>query len=303
MSQGSVSGRATAIGLMAVLLWSAMVALVRTVTETFGAALGAALIYSVAAVALWIVRRPKALSKAPRRYLLLSGGLFVAYEISFALALGLANSASQAIEVSILNYLWPTFTVLLAVAVSRRKPGWTFIPGVVLAMIGVVWVVAGDLGFDVHRVMQNIAGNPLPYLLAFGCAVLWAVYSVLTPRISQGYDGIALFFAGTAVGLWIIYGASGPELPHGVAPQMWLVVVLAAIVVASGYACWNIGIEGGNVTIMATGSYATPALSSAIATLMLGAPLSAPFRQGVVLVTVGSLLGWWATRERGAGAH
>ena len=43
MSQGSVSGRATAIGLMAVVLWSAMVALVRTVTETFGAALGAAI--------------------------------------------------------------------------------------------------------------------------------------------------------------------------------------------------------------------------------------------------------------------
>ena len=103
MSQGSVSGRATAIGLMAVVLWSAMVALVRTVTETFGATLGAALIYSVAAVILWIVRRPASLRKAPRRYLLLGGLLFVAYEISFSLALGMASDASQAIEVSVLN--------------------------------------------------------------------------------------------------------------------------------------------------------------------------------------------------------
>lgn len=54
----------------------AMVALVRTVTETFGATLGAALIYSVAAVILWIVRRPASLRKAPRRYLLLGGLLF-----------------------------------------------------------------------------------------------------------------------------------------------------------------------------------------------------------------------------------
>ena len=137
MSQGSVSGRATAMGLMAVVLWSAMVALVRTVTETFGAALGAALIYSVAAVILWIVRRPATHRKAPRRYLLLGGLLFVAYEISFSLALGMASDASQAIEVSVLNYLWPTFTVVLSVIVNRaQRAGWTLIPGVILMRTG-----------------------------------------------------------------------------------------------------------------------------------------------------------------------
>ena len=296
MSQRAASGRATAIGLMAVLLWSAMVALVRTVTETFGAALGAALIYTVAAGFLFIMRKPGSVRQIPKRYLLFSGGLFIGYEISFSLAIGLAGSASQAIEVSILNYLWPTLTVLLSVAVSRHRPGWTFIPGIVLAMMGVVWVVAGDVGFDVQRVASNIAGNPLPYALALGCAILWAVYSVLTPRISQGHDAIAIFFAGTAAGLWILYGASGQVFPDDAEPSVWLVVVLAAIVVASGYACWNIGIEGGNVTTMATASYATPVFSSAIAAFMLGAPLSTPFRQGVVLVTVGSLLSWWATR-------
>lgn len=291
------SARATAIGLMAVLLWSAMVALVRTVTETFGAALGAALIYSVAAVLLWIVRRPTSLREAPRLYLLFGGGLFVAYEISFSLALGMANDASQAIEVSILNYLWPTFTVLLSVIVNReQRAGWTLIPGVILAMLGIVWVVAGDMGFDVRRVLENIASNPLPYLLAFGGAVIWAVYSVFTPRLLQGFDGIAPFFAGTALGLWVIYAAVDRRVPEVVAVSDGLSVLVAAAVIAGGYACWNIGILGGNVTIMATASYATPVFSSAIASLLLGAALSTPFRQGVLLVTIGSLLCWWATR-------
>ncbi|MFN8048611.1 MAG: aromatic amino acid DMT transporter YddG [Ancrocorticia sp.] len=298
MSQGSVSGRATAIGLMAVVLWSAMVALVRTVTETFGATLGAALIYSVAAVILWIVRRPASLRKAPRRYLLLGGLLFVAYEISFSLALGMASDASQAIEVSVLNYLWPTFTVVLSVIVNRaQRAGWTLIPGVILAMMGIVWVVAGDMGFDAHRVLENIASNPLPYLLAFGGAVIWAIYSVFTPRFSRGYDGIAPFFAATAVGLWVIYAVMDRSVPEVVAAGDGLSVLVAAVVIAGGYACWNIGILGGNVTIMATASYATPVFSSAIASLLLGAALSTPFRQGVLLVTIGSLLCWWATRS------
>lgn len=271
MSQGSVSGRATAIGLMAVVLWSAMVALVRTVTETFGATLGAALIYSVAAVILWIVRRPASLRKAPRRYLLLGGLLFVAYEISFSLALGMASDASQAIEVSVLNYLWPTFTVVLSVIVNRaQRAGWTLIPGVILAMMGIVWVVAGDMGFDAHRVLENIASNPLPYLLAFGGAVIWAIYSVFTPRFSRGYDGIAPFFAATAVGLWVIYAVMDRSVPEVVAAGDGLSVLVAAVVIAGGYACWNIGILGGNVTIMATASYATPVFSSAIASLLLG---------------------------------
>ena len=55
---GSVPARrATLAGLGAIVVWSAMVALLRLVSDDFGATLGMALVYSLAAAMLWIVRQ------------------------------------------------------------------------------------------------------------------------------------------------------------------------------------------------------------------------------------------------------
>src|SRR5699024_3002302 len=67
--------RATLAGLGAIVVWSAMVALLRLVSDDFGATLGMALVYSLAAAMLWIVRRPRALRSFPLRYLLIGGAL------------------------------------------------------------------------------------------------------------------------------------------------------------------------------------------------------------------------------------
>ena len=53
-----VSSRATAVGLMAIVLWSFMAGTVRIVAESFGATLGSALIYTVGGVLLLVFRRP-----------------------------------------------------------------------------------------------------------------------------------------------------------------------------------------------------------------------------------------------------
>jgi hypothetical protein len=56
--------------------------------------------------------------------------------------------------------------------------------------------------------------------------------------------------------------------------------------------------------ILASASYATPVLSSAVAATLLGTTLPVAFWQGVALVVAGSLLSWHATRDRGpATAH
>ncbi|MCV5856391.1 EamA family transporter, partial [Escherichia coli] len=63
---------------------------------------------------LIVVGIPK-LSYFSPKYLIVGGAMFVCYEIFLALALGYSNSRAQAIEVSIVNYLWPALTVLFAV--------------------------------------------------------------------------------------------------------------------------------------------------------------------------------------------
>jgi drug/metabolite transporter (DMT)-like permease len=98
---------ATLCGFAAILLWSTVVGLIRGVSENFGAIGGAALIYTVGALLLLpLLGRPR-LRAFPRRYLVLGSLLFVAYELCLSLSLGFADNRAQAIEVSILNYLWP----------------------------------------------------------------------------------------------------------------------------------------------------------------------------------------------------
>ena len=182
-----VSSRATAVGLMAIVLWSFMAGTVRIVAESFGATLGSALIYTVGGVLLLVFRRPAPIREFPKKYLIIGGLLFVFYESSISLSLGLASTAASSVEVSLVNYLWPTMMVLLAAGVSRRRHAvWKVLPGAIVATVGVALAVGGNSGLDWQAAAGHIADNPLPYVLAFAGALAWSVYAVFTPAWSHG---------------------------------------------------------------------------------------------------------------------
>lgn len=131
----------TLIGLTAVIFWSTNVGLIRSVSESFGAVAGAALIYSVASVILlFTIGMPK-FSTIPKSYLCWGSLLFVAYELCFALSIGYAQNSRQAIEVGMINYLWPTFTLLFAIIFNNIKANILIIPGCILALVGICWVL------------------------------------------------------------------------------------------------------------------------------------------------------------------
>ncbi len=212
----SPTPRATFLGMGAVVVWALMAGLVKLVSVGFGATLGTALLYTFAATALLIVRPPK-LKTIPRRYLLIGGALFVSYESVFALAISMTTSSMQAVEVSLVNYLWPTLTVLFCAAASGKKGALgRVIPGAIIATIGVMVAVGGNAGFTAAQLAEHLGANPVPYLLTLIGAVIWALYSTVTPKISQGADATSLFFVGVATTLWIVFFVSGPYLPEQV---------------------------------------------------------------------------------------
>lgn len=189
----ATSHAATLIGLFAIVLWGFMAGLVRLVSESFGATLGSALIYTVGGVMLFIVRRPKPIREAPCKYLIAGGLMFIAYEASISLSIGLATTNAQSVEVSLVNYLWPTLLVLMTAAVSHKRGAVAkAIPGAVIATIGVAMAVGGE-SLDMQEAVHNIASNPLPYVLAFVGAFIWAIYATFTPSLSGGYDGTTIF--------------------------------------------------------------------------------------------------------------
>ena len=250
----AISHAATLIGLFAIVLWGFMAGLVRLVSESFGATLGSALIYTVGGMLLLIVRRPKPISQAPRKYLVAGGLMFIAYEASISLSIGLATTNAQSVEVSLVNYLWPTLLVLMTAAVSHKRGSVSeALPGAIVATVGVAMAVGGE-NLDVQEAVANIASNPLPYALAFAGAFIWAIYATVTPSMSDGYDGTTIFFCCVAVVLWIIHFVSGDGLP-AVAPGIggYISLLACAASIAGGYACWGYGMLHGSMETLAIG--------------------------------------------------
>lgn len=290
----AIAHSGTVIGLLAIVLWGFMAGLVRLVSESFGVTLGSALIYTVGGILLLVVRKPTPIRRAPRKYLIICGIMFVAYEAAISLSIGLASTAAQSVEVSLVNYLWPTLLVLMTAAVSHKRGAvWKALPGAIVATIGVAMAVGGE-SLNVHEALRNISSNPLPYALAFAGAFIWAIYATVTPKMSDGYDGTTIFFCCVAVVLWLIHFTSGEGLP-ATAPGIGGYVALAACAasIAGGYACWGYGMLHGSMETLAIGSYATPLFSTASSTVLLGVALGASFWIGVALVVGGTLVNVW----------
>lgn len=269
----------------------------RAVTEMLGPVGGAASIYTVASVFLVLVMGVPKWRLYSLRYVLIGGGLFVAYEICLALALAMANSRQQAVEMLVINYLWPALTVLLAVLSSGKKTSVLVYPSIALAFFGVAWSITGEQGLTLAQIAANVATNPVTYAMAFVGAFLWAIYCNLTKRISNGQNAITLFFIMTAITLWIKYALSG-ETGMTLNLESGTLLLISGIAMGSGYALWNYAIIGGNMLLLATLSYFTPVLSTVISSFILGLVLTQSFIEGVVMVTVGSLMCWWVTREK-----
>jgi len=291
--------RYTLFGVVAILLWGCLMGLTRTVAEQFGPIGGAALIYSVASLFLLGVMGVPKFRGFSLRYVLIGGTLFVSYEICLALALGMANSRHQALEMAVINYLWPALTVLFAVLTSRKAVSLWVYPSIVLAFVGVAWTITGEQGLSVSLIADNVATNPLTYAMAFFGAIIWAVYCNVTKIIANGQNAICVFFLATAAVLWGQYAASdeGPLVFNGIGT---ISLLLTGIVMGSGYALWNLAILRGNMLLLATLSYFTPVISTLFSSLILGVLLGTSFWQGVAMVTLGSLICWWVTRERAA---
>jgi len=133
--------------------------------------------------------------------------------------------------------------------------------------------------------------------MALAAAFIWAIYCVVTQKLSNGKNAITLFFTATAVSLWIQFAISN-EAALTFSINSSITLLLAGVVVGSGYALWNQAIIGGNLMLLGTLSYFTPVFSTIISALYLSVSLSASFYQGVVLVTLGSLVCYFVTRDK-----
>ncbi|MDN5648382.1 MAG: aromatic amino acid DMT transporter YddG [Acinetobacter sp.] len=289
---------ATLIGLSAILQWSSIVGLLKKISFSLGAELAVLLMYTLSTCILLIFFKIPNLKLISKKYLIFSTLLFVIYELCFSYAIALAQTAQQAIEVSLVNYLWPGLTVAMLILFKEIKFNVFVIVGLAISLSGIILIQTGQGALTWSNILSNILENPISYILAFVGATLWSLYCVITKKYSDGHNPISFFFVAISIVLWTKYLWS-----HGLSlnaiPEVELTTIgllgIVSVVMALGYAAWNIGIIKGNITILVTLSYFSPVISTLISMFILQTNLPTEFWYGVILVTSGSLVCWIST--------
>jgi drug/metabolite transporter (DMT)-like permease len=212
------------------------------------------------------------------------------------LALGLAADRRQAIEVGLLNYLWPTLTILCALFLLNQRAGVGLVPGTILALCGVFLVLTQGAAVTWTSFSTNVQGNPVAYGLGVSAAVAWALYSVLTRRWGgpDGRGAVFLFVVATGVAFWfgrLLYPEGGTwDLRVGAE------VVALALATGMAYASWDLAMRAGDVVLVASCSYLTPFFSTVVSCVYLGVRPRLSLWLGCALIMAGSLLSWRSVR-------
>lgn len=260
------------IGCISPIFWGLSVSLVRTLSETLGVGKGLAINYLIALVFVFLLFGIPNLKAMPLKYYICGLGCAIGTSMTFAFSLGLAKDGTQTMEVGMINYLWPTLTILFAVLFNGQKAKWWVGIGMLLAIYGIFVVLSGNLLIDFKAMWSHIKSNPISYFLALWAAIFWAAYSNFTRAWAKGQNPTTLIFALDTIffnAIWLLdLAPSYPWNTKGV-----LFAVGSALIMGSAYGMWTFGVQKGRIEIMSIMSYFTPVLSCIFASLLIGGSL------------------------------
>ena len=311
-SERSETG-ATVLGVLALVFWSTTIAFARSLSQAIGPVTVGAVIFttsgSVGCVWLLVTGRLKETRRLSKAYLFGCGALFVFYMLALYLAVGLAATAQQVLEVGIINYLWPGLTLAFAIPILHRKARLTLWPGIAIAFAGVVLVTGGGApgpssGSLVRGFLDNVQANAVPYVLALAAAVSWALYSNLSRRLAGDAKGgaVPLFLLASGIAflflrLFFHEETGWTTRAFGELAYMALLPTLLA------YAFWEHACRRGNIMLVAALSYATPLLSTGISCIYLGVAAGPRLWAGCGLVVAGAVVCRLSAGENGRRPH
>ncbi len=252
-----------------------------------------------------LVRRNLArLFRLPPAYLLGCGSCFVAYMVCLYLAIGLADSREQTLEVGILNYLWPSLTLVLAVPILKVRVRPAFWIGVALALTGAALAPLHAEDYSAGGLVAGLRANPAPCLLALAAAILWALYSVLSRRWAAAAETGAVPLFAMASGLvltvlaLVLPSATAAHWSGRAIAELAFMAVFPALV---AYSLWDAAMRRGNATLVAAASYAIPLVSTGISCIYLSVTQGPMLWIACGLVIAGAVLCHWSTKARSPG--
>jgi drug/metabolite transporter (DMT)-like permease len=277
---------ATLIGFSAIVLWSLLAALTAAAGPIPAFQMNAMCfgVGAAAAILMWVRRPERAHALRQPFHVWAHGiaGLFGYHALYFA-ALRLAPPA----EASLVNYLWPLLIVLFSSLLPGEKLRAFHIAG---ALIGFSGVVTISLKADLSARPEHALG----YALAFGAALFWSAYSVLSRRMaSVPTDAVVGFCAATAA-LSLVCHLIFETTVWPSTPGAWAAIVALGLgPVGAAFYAWDIGCKRGDIRLLGVSGYAAPVLSTLALVASGHAQPTLTLALACVLIVIGALVASW----------
>ena len=284
-----------AAALVTILIWGTTFISTKVLLDTLSPVEILFLRFSLGYLALWLA--------APRRLRLTDWrqeGLFaLAGLCGVTLYYGFENlalSATRASNVGVIISIAPFFTVLFsAVFLKENRPGLRFFAGFLIAMAGIMLISFNQEAVEIHPVGDGLA------VLA---AMIWAVYCLLSRRISElGYNVLLAtrrtFFYGLLFMLPLTFTQFSVSFPTILRPEiLFNLVFLGLGASALCFVTWNlaVGILGSVKTSVTI--YIVPVITAVASALVLHEPLTPKVILGLALTLGGLVLSQNINQEK-----
>jgi len=187
------------------------------------------------------------------------------------------------VEVSLLAYLWPLFLVVFSAMLPGERLRLHHILGVILGLAGALLVITGGGAQSFGEEWR------WGHLLGFACAIIWALYSVLSRRFAGvPTDIVAGFCLATALFATLCHLAFETTVwPSGA--MQWLAILgLGLMPVGAAFYTWDYGVKHGDIMVLGALSYLSPLLSTVILVVAGFAPAHWSVAGACVLITAGA---------------
>lgn len=284
---------------VAIFIWGFAYVVTKSGLSSVPPMLFALLRYAVASVLLvplalargGLSRLPKPVPWKTLLFMSLSG--VTVYYILFNLALAYTTASQTAL----IQSSFPAVVAFMAVVwlhehVSRRR-----VVGIVLAVVGVVLIVANTTADASAR--DPLLGNAL----AFASVLVWGVYTILAKRMSKA-DPIAVTATISFIGTILLIPAvllEGANVSLSSIPMSgWLpILYLGALASATSYLLYTRALRDIDASLVGTYVNLSPVIGVVAGVVVLGESVTAAAVIGGILV----LAGVWISSARAAAAR
>lgn len=221
-------------------------------------------------------------------------GVFTLFGYHFFLFLGLR--LASAVEVNLVNYLWPLLIVVLA---PLYLPGLTLrgvhLLAAALGFAGAAIAILGGSDLNSTNTTRAAWEPVVGYLLALGSAFIWANFSLQTKRgelNGKGFPTAAIGLFGLLSGLLSLLCHAVLEPSVNLSARQWLLLCLLGLgPLGAAFFLWDKALKLGDVRHIGVLSYLTPLASTVLLLLVTGRALSWNIALAATLIIGAAILG------------